>query len=145
MSQYLIVMPHTSQRSTSLVSKALLSDWFALLQNFVCISYLADTSYINQIQLLSKFHFLNNSTLCIQTTYILLLLSFWVQLLSSGLCFHDISFQFHFTNHVCLGTTENKNIYDKRKDVKWVERKDRRESGTITNMGITIENNILHS
>jgi len=42
-----------------------------------------------------------------------------------------------FTNHVCVGTTENT-----RKQGKWVEWKEGGERGPITNMGLTIRNNI---
>jgi hypothetical protein len=67
----------------------------------------------------------------------------------SGLRFHGHPVSccvIQFTNHVCVGTTQNTNIYDIRKEVKWVEKKEGGERGPITNMGIaTKKNNIMCS
>jgi len=54
------------------------------------------------------------------TSLILDPITFFMTLFSWTSCFIYIT---QFTNHVRVGSTQNKNIYDTRKQVKWVERK----------------------
>jgi hypothetical protein len=106
-----------------------------------CMHFLAHWYKLNySSSMLSEFHYLQqqyvmhtNHTHFI-TSLILDPITFFRTLFSWTSRFRCIT---QFTNHVCVGTTQNKNTNDARKEVKRLERKCGGERGPITNMGIT--------